>query len=44
MPPWLLNQFVKLLALVFINQVAKKSEKLDDRYKKLIEEKKAFYT
>ena len=42
-PDYVLNHVMKLIALVFLNKVASKAEKLDDTYKNLIIEKKGFY-
>ena len=41
LPGWLINQAIKLVALVFLKSVANKAENLPDDYKKVMEEKDA---
>ena len=43
LPGWLINQCIKLIILVFLNQIASKAENLPDEYRQLIEEKVDFY-
>ena len=43
LPQWLMNQSIKGVALVFLNQIQKKAQNLEEVYKKLIEEKPAMY-
>ena len=43
MPQWLLNQAIKCITLVFLQQLAKMARNLPQVYKDLIAQKKGFY-
>lgn len=43
MPDWLLNNAIKMIALVFLKKVASKAKDLSDEYKRLINSKRGFY-